>query len=70
MPEEQDARRLVALWLLRQGVLSVGEIGQELKVSRQTVRYWAESAGFDWRKQRQDFKRRWLARALRNGRNR
>jgi DNA-directed RNA polymerase sigma subunit (sigma70/sigma32) len=59
-----DPRRKPALWLMRRGVLTLGEIGQELHVSRQRVRYWAEQSGFDWHARRQKFVRKVVQQAM------
>jgi DNA-directed RNA polymerase sigma subunit (sigma70/sigma32) len=59
-----DPRRKPALWLMRRGVLTLGEIGRELHVSRQRVRYWAEQSGFNYRARRENFVRRVLQQAM------
>jgi len=57
-----------AIWLLRRGWLSLSEAAHELNVSRQTLRYWAETAGFDYRARRAAFIRRCARNAKRNNR--
>lgn len=61
---EQSRRQ--ALYLLRRGWLELAEIAAIVDESRQTVRYWAVNAGFDYRKRRSAFLRNCAERA-RNG---
>lgn len=61
----QDRRR-EALYILRQGWMEIAEIAALINESRQTVRYWAQQSGFDYRKRREVFKRKCAERA-RNG---
>lgn len=58
----RDRQRKVAMHLLRSGSLSLAEIGQQLGMSRQSIRYWAKKhARFDYRRRREAF----IARELR-----
>jgi len=59
-----NPKRKAALWLLRRGVLTPGEIAQELSVTRQGVRYWAEQSGFDWQARRENFVRKVVQQAM------
>lgn len=61
-------KRKAAVWLLRRGVLTVGEIAQALDVTRQVARYWANTSGFDYRARRKQFVRRICDQAMKIGR--
>ncbi len=66
MPKKDHSdKRKLALWLLQRGLLAPGEIANALHVSRQLVRYWAESSSLDYRAARNKFVRRVLERAKR-----
>ena len=68
---DQSTRRkkAAALYLLRQGVLTAGEIAHELKLNRQTVRYWGRQAvDFDYREVRKAYVRRKIEEALQSQR--
>ena len=55
MQARNEDRRRLALYILRRGWLEIAEIAAIVNVSRQTVRYWATTSGFDYRKRRQAF---------------
>lgn len=59
-------RRKMALYILRRGWLEIAEIAAIVNESRQTVRYWATTAGFDYHKRRKAYLRR-IAERARNG---
>jgi len=61
-----DDRRKEALYILRHGWLELAEIAAIVNESRQTVRYWAQTAGFDYRKRRKAFLRN-VAKRARHG---
>ena len=65
MPPDQRTHKR-AIWLLRRGSLAMADIARELDVSRQTLRYWAQTAGFDYRARRAAYIRRRMREAKRN----
>jgi hypothetical protein len=66
MQATNDRSRKEALYILRHGWLEIAEIAAIVNESRQTVRYWAQTAGFDYRRRRKAFLRTCAKRA-RNG---
>lgn len=58
-----DDRRAEALYILRHGWMTVSEVAAIVATTRQTVHYWAKTAGFDYRKRRAVFQRRCRQRA-------
>jgi len=67
MQATNDRSRKEALYLLRRGWLEIAEIAAIVNESRQTVRYWAVHAGFDYRRRRKAFLRRCAERARNDG---
>lgn len=59
-----NPNRKPALWLLRRGYLSVAEIGQAFGETRQTVRFWAQGSGIDYKHARKSFVERCRSRAM------
>lgn len=58
-----ERKRKQALYMLRHGWLTLAETAAVVNESRQTVRYWAQTAGFDYRKRRLAFLRQCQERA-------
>ena len=59
----KEDRRKQALYILRHGWLEIAEIAELVNESRQTVRYWAVKAGFDYQARRKAFLQRVTERA-------
>ncbi len=58
-----ERTRKEALYILRHGWLTLAEAAAVVNESRQTVRYWAQNAGFDYRRRRLAFLRKCRQRA-------
>ncbi len=53
MTEHNNTRR-AALAMLKSGAANLSEVARLAGTDRQLVRYWANAAGIDWRKIRDD----------------